>query len=200
VRQALLQPKRESLRRHPHSNVRRAQHAHRDAWWRRQGAHSQLQCEYTRSGASALLTPWRADPRGGESAALERGVLRSMFDSANNSPTKVSAPGAGPHSADKRFRTIHNGAISASRRPPSFGKPALFHDRDPRGLRSRTWPSPGRLIRSEEEAFAAQAGRRSIQDAAFAAAGQRCGDECTGTKRIGEETPTMIHRKLPGRG
>ncbi len=128
-----------------------------------------MQCEYyALEGLSALLSHRRADPRGRESAssAIE-GVLRTMFDPRNNLSNEVSAQLIA-HFGDKVFRTIIPRNIRLAE-APSFGKPALFHDKESRGALAYL-ALAGEMIRREEEAFAARAREAVAQDSAFAAA------------------------------
>ena len=52
---------------------------------------------------------------------------------------------------------------------PSFGRPALFHDKESRGALAYL-ALAGEMIRREDEAFAARAREALARDSAFAAA------------------------------
>jgi len=65
-------------------------------------------------------------------AELEiEGLLRTMFDPRNNLANEVSAQLI-EHFGDKVFRTLIPRNIRLAE-APSFGKPALFHDKESRG-------------------------------------------------------------------
>ena len=59
------------------------------------------------------------------------GLLRTMFDPRNNLANEVSAQLI-EHFGDKVFRTLIPRNIRLAE-APSFGKPALFHDKESRG-------------------------------------------------------------------
>jgi len=59
------------------------------------------------------------------------GVLRTMFDPRNNLANEVSAQLL-THFGDKVFNTIVPRNVRLAE-APSFGKPALLHDKDSRG-------------------------------------------------------------------
>jgi chromosome partitioning protein len=73
----------------------------------------------------------RADPRLGESEARDRGILRTMFDPRNNLSNDVAAQLI-EHFGDRVFRTIIPRNVRLAE-APSFGVPAMLHDRDSRG-------------------------------------------------------------------
>ena len=109
-----------------------------------------MQCEYyALEGLSALLSTVEqirdaANPR----LSIE-GVLRTMFDPRNNLANEVSAQLI-THFADKVFRTVIPRNIRLAE-APSFGKPALFHDKESRGALAYL-ALAGEMIRREEEA------------------------------------------------
>jgi chromosome partitioning protein len=109
-----------------------------------------MQCEYyALEGLSALLSTVEqirdaANPRLG----LE-GVLRTMFDPRNNLSNEVSAQLI-THFGDKVFRTVIPRNVRLAE-APSFGKPALFHDKESRGALAYL-ALAGEMIRREEEA------------------------------------------------
>ena len=59
------------------------------------------------------------------------GLLRTMFDPRNNLSNEVSAQLI-EHFGDKVFRTMIPRNVRLAE-APSFGKPALFHDKESRG-------------------------------------------------------------------
>ena len=59
------------------------------------------------------------------------GLLRTMFDPRNNLSNEVSAQLI-EHFGEKVFRTIIPRNVRLAE-APSFGKPALFHDKESRG-------------------------------------------------------------------
>jgi chromosome partitioning protein len=91
-----------------------------------------MQCEYyALEGLTALMSTIE-QIREAVNPALEiEGVLRTMFDPRNNLANEVSEQLLG-HFGDKVFRTIVPRNVRLAE-APSFGKPALLHDRDSRG-------------------------------------------------------------------
>src|SRR2546423_286362 len=127
-----------------------------------------MQCEYyALEGLSALLATVEQIREAANPQLTIEGVLRTMFDPRNNLANEVSAQLV-THFGDKVFRTIIPRNIRLAE-APSFGKPALFHDRESRGALAYL-ALAGEMIRREEEAFAAQALAAVEQDSAFAAA------------------------------
>src|ERR1700720_3541339 len=114
-----------------------------------------MQCEYyALEGLSALL-PTVEQIRVAANPQLSiEGVLRTMFDPRNNLSNEVSAQLV-THFGDQVFRTIIPRNIRLAE-APSFGKPALFHDRESRGALAYL-ALAGEMIRREEEAYAARA-------------------------------------------
>jgi chromosome partitioning protein len=127
-----------------------------------------MQCEYyALEGLSALLSTIEQIRVAANPELGIEGVLRTMFDPRNNLSNEVSAQLIA-HFADKVFRTIIPRNVRLAE-APSFGKPALFHDRESRGALAYL-ALAGEMIRREEEAFAARAREAVAQDSAFAAA------------------------------
>ncbi len=91
-----------------------------------------LQCEYyALEGLSALVSTIE-QIREGVNPNLEiEGILRTMFDPRNNLSNEVAAQLI-QHFGDKVFRTVIPRNVRLAE-APSFGKPALFHDKDSRG-------------------------------------------------------------------
>ena len=146
-----------------------------------------MQCEYyALEGLSALLTTVEQIRVAANPQLTIEGVLRTMFDPRNNLSNEVSAQLV-THFGDKVFRTIIPRNIRLAE-APSFGKPALFHDRESRGALAYL-ALAGEMIRREEEAFAAKAREPVAQDSAFAAAaGNGSANEASTGQAIGEDT------------
>src|SRR2546430_17421430 len=137
-------------------------------------------------GLSALLTTVDQVRQAANPQLSIEGVLRTMFDPRNNLSNEVSEQLV-THFGDKLFRTIIPRNIRLAE-APSFGKPALFHDRESRGALAYL-ALAGEMIRREEEAFAAQAREAVVQDSAFAAAaGTAAAPESPPDHAIGEDT------------
>ena len=75
------------------------------------------------------------------------GLLRTMFDPRNNLSNEVSAQLI-QHFGDKVFRTIIPRNVRLAE-APSFGKPALFHDKESRGALAYL-ALAGEMIRRDE--------------------------------------------------
>jgi chromosome partitioning protein len=91
-----------------------------------------MQCEYyALEGLSALLSTVE-QIKGASNPNLEmEGILRTMFDPRNNLANEVSAQLI-EHFGDKVFRTMIPRNVRLAE-APSFGLPALIHDKDSRG-------------------------------------------------------------------
>src|SRR2546430_16354918 len=98
-------------------------------------------------GLSALLTTVDQIREAANPQLSIEGVLRTMFDPRNNLANEVSEQLA-THFGDKLFRTIIPRNIRLAE-APSFGKPALFHDRESRGALAYL-ALAGEMIRREE--------------------------------------------------
>ena len=79
------------------------------------------------------------------------GILRTMFDPRNNLANEVSAQLI-MHFGDKVFRTIIPRNVRLAE-APSFGKPVLQHDKDPRGALAYL-ALAGEMLRKEDDAGA----------------------------------------------
>jgi chromosome partitioning protein len=91
-----------------------------------------MQCEYYALEGLSALTQTIEQIRGSLNAELQiEGLLRTMFDPRNNLANEVSAQLL-EHFGDKVFRTLIPRNIRLAE-APSFGKPALFHDKESRG-------------------------------------------------------------------
>ena len=127
-----------------------------------------MQCEYyALEGLSALVETVDQIREAVNPELSIEGVLRTMFDPRNNLANEVSAQLV-THFGDKVFRTIIPRNIRLAE-APSFGRPALFHDKESRGALAYL-ALAGEMIRREEEAFAARARAAAERDSAFAAA------------------------------
>jgi chromosome partitioning protein len=109
-----------------------------------------MQCEYyALEGLSALLNTVEQIREAVNPQLSIEGVLRTMFDPRNNLANEVSAQLI-THFGDKVFRTVIPRNIRLAE-APSFGKPALFHDKESRGALAYL-ALAGEMIRREEEA------------------------------------------------
>jgi chromosome partitioning protein len=109
-----------------------------------------MQCEYyALEGLSALLSTVEQIRAAVNPQLRIEGVLRTMFDPRNNLANEVSAQLIA-HFGDKVFRTVIPRNIRLAE-APSFGKPALFHDKESRGALAYL-ALAGEMIRREEEA------------------------------------------------
>jgi chromosome partitioning protein len=108
-----------------------------------------MQCEYYALEGLSALVGTIEQIRGAVNPALEiEGILRTMFDPRNNLSNEVSAQLI-THFGDKVFRTIIPRNVRLAE-APSFGKPALLHDKDSRGALAYL-ALAGEMIRREEE-------------------------------------------------
>jgi chromosome partitioning protein len=119
-----------------------------------------MQCEYyALEGLSALLSTIEQIKVAANPALAIEGILRTMFDPRNNLANEVSAQLI-MHFGDKVFRTIIPRNIRLAE-APSFGVPALFHDKDSRGALAYL-ALAGEMIRREEEEVAHAPGADSL--------------------------------------
>ena len=115
-----------------------------------------MQCEYyALEGLTALLSTVEQIRVAANPQLVVEGVLRTMFDPRNNLANEVSAQLI-THFGDKVFRTVIPRNIRLAE-APSFGKPALFHDRESRGALAYL-ALAGEMIRREEDASELAAG------------------------------------------
>jgi len=91
-----------------------------------------MQCEfYALEGLSALMATIE-QIRGAANPGLEiEGILRTMYDPRNNLALEVGNQLL-EHFGDKVFRTVVPRNVRLAE-APSFGRPALLHDKDSRG-------------------------------------------------------------------
>ncbi len=109
-----------------------------------------MQCEYyALEGLTALLATIEQIREAVNPGLSIEGLLRTMFDPRNNLANEVSSQLIG-HFGDKVFRTVIPRNIRLAE-APSFGKPALFHDKESRGALAYL-ALAGEMIRREEEA------------------------------------------------
>ena len=123
-----------------------------------------MQCEYyALEGLSALMgTVEQIRASVNPDLQLE-GILRTMFDPRNNLSNEVSAQLI-MHFGDKVFRTIIPRNVRLAE-APSFGRAAMYHDKDSRGALAYL-ALAGELIRREEDAQLAASGVRADGDGA----------------------------------
>ena len=91
-----------------------------------------MQCEYyALEGLSALVSTIEQIRDAVNPGLQIEGLLRTMFDPRNNLANEVSSQLI-MHFGDKVFRTVIPRNVRLAE-APSFGMPALFHDKDSRG-------------------------------------------------------------------
>jgi chromosome partitioning protein len=111
-----------------------------------------MQCEYyALEGLTALLATVDQIRDAANPALTIEGVLRTMYDPRNNLATEVGSQLI-THFGDKVFRTVIPRNVRLAE-APSFGKPALFHDKESRGALAYL-ALAGEMIRREEEGLA----------------------------------------------
>jgi chromosome partitioning protein len=136
-----------------------------------------MQCEYYALEGLSALVGTIEQIRASVNPDLEiEGVLRTMFDPRNNLSNEVSAQLL-THFGDKVFRTIIPRNVRLAE-APSFGKPALLHDKDSRGALAYL-ALAGEMIRREDEEAQQRAEARP-QPAADTAASDAGGARAAG--------------------
>jgi chromosome partitioning protein len=91
-----------------------------------------MQCEYyALEGLTALLGTIEQIRSGANPKLRLKGILRTMFDPRNNLATEVSGQ-LTHHFGDRVFRTVIPRNVRLAE-APSFGRPALYHDKYSRG-------------------------------------------------------------------
>jgi chromosome partitioning protein len=130
-----------------------------------------MQCEYyALEGLSALIgTIGQIRDSVNPDLAIE-GILRTMFDPRNNLSNEVSAQLIA-HFGEKVFRTIIPRNVRLAE-APSFGKPALLHDKDSRGALAYL-ALAGEMIRREDEQAATPLPTAASEEAAATADADR---------------------------
>jgi chromosome partitioning protein len=109
-----------------------------------------MQCEYyALEGLSALLATVEQIRVAANPGLSIEGVLRTMFDPRNNLANEVSAQLVA-HFGERVFRTVIPRNIRLAE-APSFGKPALYHDRESRGALAYL-ALAGEMLRREDVA------------------------------------------------
>ena len=108
-----------------------------------------MQCEYyALEGLTGLLATVE-QIRAAINPELEiEGLLRTMFDPRNNLSNEVGAQLI-MHFADKVFRTVIPRNVRLAE-APTFGKPALLHDKESRGALAYL-ALAGEMIRRDDE-------------------------------------------------
>ena len=107
-----------------------------------------MQCEYyALEGLSGLVSTIEQVRASVNPRLTIEGILRTMFDPRNNLSNDVSAQLI-EHFGDKVFRTIIPRNVRLAE-APSFGLPAMFHDKDSRGALAYL-ALAGELIRRDD--------------------------------------------------
>ena len=110
-----------------------------------------MQCEYyALEGLSALIATIEQIKAAANPGLEIEGLLRTMYDPRNNLATEVGAQ-LMMHFGDKVFRTVIPRNVRLAE-APSFGKPALLHDKDSRGALAYL-ALAGEMLRREDEAI-----------------------------------------------
>jgi chromosome partitioning protein len=126
-----------------------------------------MQCEYyALEGLSALLSTVEQIRVAANPQLSIEGILRTMFDPRNNLSNEVSNQLIA-HFGDAVFRTVIPRNIRLAE-APSFGKPALFHDRESRGALAYL-ALAGEMIRREEGTAQIRGAPSALAPAAVAA-------------------------------
>jgi chromosome partitioning protein len=121
-----------------------------------------MQCEYyALEGLSALMGTIEQIRSSVNPDLRLEGILRTMFDPRNNLSNEVSAQLI-MHFGDKVFRTVIPRNVRLAE-APSFGKAAMFYDKDSRGALAYL-ALAGELIRRDEEAALAASGHAPPAD------------------------------------
>ena len=108
-----------------------------------------MQCEYyALEGLTALLNTVEEIKVSVNPNLEVEGILRTMFDPRNNLANEVSAQLI-QHFGDKVFRTVIPRNVRLAE-APSFGLPALIHDKDSRGALSYL-ALAGEMLRREDK-------------------------------------------------
>jgi chromosome partitioning protein len=136
-----------------------------------------MQCEYyALEGLTALLDTVEQIRVAANPQLSIEGVLRTMFDPRNNLANEVSMQ-LTTHFGDKVFRTVIPRNIRLAE-APSFGKPALFHDRESRGALAYL-ALAGEMIRREEESSSLARSTTAFGSGTEMAAGAATGTDPT---------------------
>jgi chromosome partitioning protein len=123
-----------------------------------------MQCEYYALEGLSALTANIEQVREAINPVLHiEGILRTMYDPRNNLSTEVSAQLL-QHFGDVVFRTVIPRNVRLAE-APSFGKPALLHDKDSRGALAYLALAGEMIRREEEQAQAAKTVNESVANA-----------------------------------
>lgn len=110
-----------------------------------------MQCEYYALEGLSALVATIDQIRATANPALEiEGILRTMYDPRNNLSNEVAAQLL-MHFGDKVFRTVIPRNVKLAE-APSFGKPALLHDKESRGALAYL-ALAGEMLRREDGAL-----------------------------------------------
>jgi chromosome partitioning protein len=121
-----------------------------------------MQCEYyALEGLSALMNTIEQIRASVNPDLQLEGILRTMFDPRNNLSNEVAGQLI-MHFGDKVFRTVIPRNVRLAE-APSFGKAAMYYDKDSRGALAYL-ALAGELIRREEEAQLAASGVVTDED------------------------------------
>jgi len=132
-----------------------------------------MQCEYyALEGLSALLSTLDQIRDSINPSLKIEGILRTMFDPRNNLANEVSAQLI-QHFGENVFRTIIPRNVRLAE-APSFGRPALYHDKESRGALAYL-ALAGEMIRREEDAGRPEAESADEDSPALAPAAQEPG-------------------------
>ena len=108
-----------------------------------------MQCEYYALEGLSSLVGTIEQIRTSINPDLEiEGILRTMYDPRNNLSAEVAAQLI-EHFGEKVFRTVIPRNVRLAE-APSFGKPALFHDKDSRGALAYL-ALAGEMLRKDDE-------------------------------------------------
>jgi chromosome partitioning protein len=108
-----------------------------------------MQCEYyALEGLSALVGTIEQIRVNINPDLQIEGILRTMYDPRNNLSAEVAAQLI-EHFGDKVFRTVIPRNVRLAE-APSFGRPALFHDKDSRGALAYL-ALAGEMLRKDDE-------------------------------------------------
>ncbi|MBM5811098.1 MAG: ParA family protein [Gammaproteobacteria bacterium] len=116
-----------------------------------------MQCEYYALEGLSGLVGTIEQVRGSVNPRLQiEGILRTMFDPRNNLSNDVSAQLI-EHFGERVFRTIIPRNVRLAE-APSFGVPALFHDKESRGALAYLALAGEMVRRAEDNGDAARSG------------------------------------------
>ena len=121
-----------------------------------------MQCEYFALEGLAALMSTIEQVRASINPGLQlEGILRTMHDPRNTLTNEVSAQLI-QHFEDKVFRTVIPRNVRLAE-APSYGLPALYHDKESRGALAYL-ALAGEMIRRDEEAAAGEPAEAEAAD------------------------------------